>query len=406
MAPFRSPPFRWYFASRSVNLIGNTMAPVALAFAVLSVSKAPIALGVVLAAHTVPLLVFLLLGGVAADRWGRARLIAGSNLASGLSQGAVAALVLSGHAQLWHLVVLSAVNGVAAAAGIPAMNGLLPQLVPHERLQEANALTSLTRAVLAVLGPSVAALFVVGIGPGWALAIDAATWLVAMLLMLPVRLPVTAAAATRSLVRDLTTGWSYFRRTTWLWLGVAATCLLNALYEGAFNTLGPVRAEHTSLGAHGWGLTLSVQGIGVLLASLALMRWRLQRPLLLGMVGMALFGLPMVALGATVQLPLVLAAAFLSGIGIQIFSMGWNLALQENVPQEMLSRASSYDQLGSYAAIPLGQICLGPVAAASSVGGVILVCGVAYVAVSLVLLLSPSIRGLTRSLQEPSAQVA
>ncbi|MEX0428236.1 MFS transporter [Nocardioides sp. DS6] len=406
MAPLRAPLFRWYFASRSINLIGSMMAPVALAFAVIAVSRSPIALGLVLAARTIPLIVFMLLGGVVADRWGRAPVIAASNLASGASQAVAAVLVLTGHAELWQLVLLSAINGTASAAGIPALSGLVPQLVPPSQLQEADALTSLTRAVLAILGPSLAAVFVVGAGPGWALLIDAATWLVAAALMLRVRVPSSPVPTTRSIIGDLATGWGYFRKTTWLWLGVAATCLLNALYEGGFNTLGPVRAERSDLGAHGWGLALSAQGIGVLLATLALMRWRLHRPLFLGMLGMALFGLPMVVLGTTTELAVLLLAALLSGVGIQVFSMGWTLAMQENIPGSLLSRASSYDQLGSYAAIPIGQLCLGPLAAAYGLGNVLLVSGIVYIAVSLLLLLSSSIRGLGRALPEPHTQAA
>ena len=409
MAPLRAPLFRWYFASRSVNLIGNTMAPVAVAFAVLAVSRSPIALGLVMAARTVPLIVFLLIGGVLADRWGRAQVILGSNLISGASQALAAVLLLTHQAELWHLVVLAAVNGIAAAAGMPAMNGLIPQLVPRDQLQEANVLTSLTRAVLAIAGPSIAAALVVGAGPGWALALDAATWFVAAALLAPVRLPSATGPARPPIVGELRAGWDYVRTTTWLWLGVAATGLLNALYEGGFLTLGPVRAERTALGAHGWGLALSVQGVGVLVATLGLMRWRLRRPLLLGMVGMALFGLPMVALGARPTLDLLLPAAFLSGVGIQVFSLGWQLALQEHVPEQLLSRAASYDQLGSYAAIPVGQLCLGPVAAAYGLGRVLLLAGVAYVVVSLLVLLNPAVRGLARAhvaKPEGKAQVA
>lgn len=410
MAPLREPPFRWYFASRSVNLVGNTMAPVALAFAVLSVSHAAIALGLVLAARTVPLLVFLLIGGVVADRWGRARVIMASNLVCGVSQGAAAVVVLSGHATLWHLVALSAVNGVADAAGMPAMNGLIPQLVPRTRLQEANALTALTRAVLAILGPSLAAVFVVGAGPGWALLVDAATWLAAAALMVPVKLPARApepgSDRRPSLLHDLGAGWGFFRRTTWLWLGVAATCVLNALYEGGLLTLGPVRAKSSDLGPHGWGLMLSAQGVGVLIATLGLIRWRLQRPLQTGMVGMALFGLPMVVLGVTTGLATLLTAALLSGVGIQVFSMGWNLAMQEHIPEELLSRAVSYDQLGSFAAIPVGQLALGPVAAAYGLERVLLVSGVAYVAISLLLLLSPSVRAVRRVVPRSQTQAA
>lgn len=408
MAPLRAPLFRWYFASRSVNLIGNTMAPVALAFAVLSISHASIALGLVLAARTVPLIIFLLVGGVIADRWSRAKVILGSNLISGASQAIAAVLLLTHHAELWHLVVLSAVNGVAAAAGLPAINGLIPQLVPREQLQEANVLTSLTRAVLTIIGPSISAVLVVSVGAGWALALDAASWFVAAALLAPVRVPGAAGPARPTMISELRAGWDYVRQTTWLWLGVAATGILNALYEGGFLTLGPVRAKHTDLGAHGWGLALSVQGAGVLLATLALMRWRLRRPLLVGMLAMALFGLPMVALGLNPSLGLVLAASFLSGLGIQVFSLAWQLSMQEHVPHDLLSRVASYDQLGSYAAIPIGQLALGPVAAAYGLGRVLFLTGIAYVAISLLVLLSPSIRGLTRVVPEPprKAQIA
>lgn len=397
MAPLRAPLFRWYFASRSINLVGNTMAPVAVAFAVLALSKSPIALGLVLAARTVPLIIFLLIGGVVADRWGRARVILGSNLVSGASQATAAALLLTHHAELWELVALSAVNGIAAAAGLPAMNGLIPQLVPQEQLQEANVLTSLTRAILAIVGPSIAAWLVVAASPGWALGLDAATWLIAAALLVPVRLPSASGTSRPPIIGELRAGWHYVRTTTWLWLGVAATCALNALYEGGFLTLGPVRAEHTGLGAHGWGLTLSVQGLGVLVATLGLMRWRLQRPLLVGMIGMALFGLPMVVLGADPRLPVVAATAFLSGLGIQVFSLGWQLSLQEQVPEHLLSRAASYDQLGSYAAIPAGQLCLGPLAAAFGLGEVLVAAGILYVAISLAVLLNPAVRRLGRA---------
>ncbi|MBO0843253.1 MAG: MFS transporter [Nocardioides sp.] len=407
LAPLRAPLFRWYFASRSINLVGNFMAPVALAFAVLAISHSPIALGLVLAARTIPLLIFLLIGGVIADRWQRVRILALTNLASGASQAAAALLVLTGHASLWHLVALSAVNGVAAAAGMPASNGLLPQVVPRTQLQEANALISLTRAIVAIVSPSVSATLVVAASPGWALLLDAATWLLAAALIVPVSLPASAPEGGHpSLLGELATGWHLFRSTTWLWLGVAASCLLNALYEGAFITLGPVRSVHTAIGEGGWGLTLSVQGAGVLLATLALMRWRVHRPLLAGMLGMALFGLPMVVLGARPELPLLLAAALLSGIGIQIYVMGWNLSLQEHIPGHLLSRASSYDQLGSFVAIPVGQLCLGPLAAEYGLGRVLFISGIAYVAVSLLVLLSADVRELSRSGAEPQPQAA
>jgi hypothetical protein len=381
------------------------MSPVALAFAVLAVDDATASLGLVLAAYTLPLVGFLLLGGVLADRWGRHRVVQGSNLLAGLVRGALAVLVLSGHAELWSLVVLAAVNGVVVAPGLPAVNGIVPQLVPREQLQQANALLSLTRATLMVMGPSVAAALVVGVGPGWALLVDAVTWLLAAALLLPVRLP-AAGPSRATMLGELREGWRFFRHTTWLWVVVAACGLLNALAEGGLTALGPVRAEGTSIGAHGWGLAMSAQALGALGATLVLMKRRLERPLASGLVACALFGLPMIALGAWPQtLPLVVAG-FLSGVGAQVFSMGWHLAMQENVPDDMLSRAYSYDQLGSLATVPLGQLAMGPLAAALGVGEVLTVAGVTYVAIALLALAAAPVRAVARVLPEPAPRAA
>lgn len=396
----RERAFRWFFLSRSVNQIGNTMAPVALAFAVLSVDRSAMALGIVLAAHTIPMVIFLLLGGVVADRWGRRLVIQGSNVLSGISQGIIAVLLLTDRAELWALAALSAVNGIVAAAGMPALNGIVPQLVPREQLQQANALLSLTRATLMVLGPGIAATFVVTIGAGWALAIDAVTWLAAAWLLLPVDIPAPAERGPGT-ITELREGWDFFRHTTWLWLVVAAFAVLNALAEGGLNTLGPLRATTTDIGPGGWGLAMSAQALGARASTLALMRWRLERPLLTGMLGCALFGLPMIVLGAWPTTWPVLASCFVSGVGVQVFSLAWHVAMQENIPDVMLSRAYSYDALGSFAAIPVGQLAMAPLAGAFGVGRVLLVAGLAYVALALLTLLSSAVRRLPRVTQVP-----
>ena len=85
--------------------------------------------------------------------------------------------------------MIEAVNGTSSAASFPAMQGMVPQLVPRSQLQSANVLLSMVRGALVIVGPTTAALLVVGVGPGWALAVDAASWLVAALLLVPVRVP-------------------------------------------------------------------------------------------------------------------------------------------------------------------------------------------------------------------------
>ena len=397
-APLREQNFRWYFWSRTVNLAGGTMGAIALAFAVLEVTDSPNALGIVLAAHSIPMVVFLLAGGVIADRFGRTLVIQVSNVLSGLSQLAIAFLVISGTAQLWQLVVLSAVNGVVSAMSFPALASVLPQLVPRSQLQPANVLMSMVRNALTVIGPTVGGLLVVSAGAGWAVAVDGVTYLAAAALLLRVKLPPPAPRSNHvSMAAELREGWTFFRSTTWLWVVVAAFGVICAVHQGAFFTLGPVLAKGGDIGESGWGLILSAEAVGLLLTTLVMLRVRLQRPLFWGMLGTAVYAAPLIAMGLDAHLVTVLLAAFLAGAGIEVFGLGWNLAMQENIPDEMLSRAFSYDALGSFVAIPIGQLVAGPLALAFGIERVILVAGVALVAIALLTLLSRAVRDLPRA---------
>lgn len=396
-APLRDKNFRYYFLSRLVDRAGTTMAGVALAFAVLEVSDSATALGTVLAAYSIPMVVFLIAGGVLADRLGRTLVMQATNVISAVSQLAMAALVITGSAQLWHLVVLAALNGTATAAGMPSMAGLLPQLVPRAQLKEANLVLAVPENALMVLGPAISGILVVTFGPGWALAVDGGTYVAATLLLMRVRIPPPLPRQAGSgALADLREGWTYLISTTWLWVVAASFGLLNAIASGAFNTLGPVLATQTDIGESGWGLIRSAEAVGFLVCSLVLIRLHLRRPLLWGMVGVALGGAPMIVLGAEPVLVAGAIAAFAAGFGTQVFALGWDLAMQEHVPDEMLSRAYSYDMLGSFVAIPVGQLTIGPFAALFGVQRVMLVAGLTYAALAIATLAIRSVRDLPR----------
>ncbi len=394
-APLADRRFRFFFASRAVNLWGSTMAPIALAFAVLAIEDSASALGQVLAARSIPMVLFFLLGGVLADRLGRWRVIQVSNLVAAVSQGVAAWLVITGQAELWHLIVIEAVNGTASAASFPAMQGMVPQLVPRTQLQSANVLLSMVRGALVVVGPTTAALLVVGVGPGWALAADALTWLVSLVLFLPVRVPQRMASATTGIIGDLREGWTYFRTTTWLWVVVLAFGLLNVIMAGVWHTLGPPVAKDT-IGITGWGYVLSAQAVGMLAITVVLLRVSLRFPLRAGMVGCVLFAAPLLLLGLEPVLVPLVVAMFVAGAGIEVFGVGWNVAMQEHVPEEMLSRAYSYDALGSYVAIPVGQLLSGPLSDWLGLRPVLVASGIIYAGVCLLTLASPAVRNLER----------
>ncbi len=395
-APLRNRNFAWYFASRLTDTLGMMMAGVALAFAVLDTTDSATALGQVLAAHTIPLVVFMLYGGVLADRFPRTLVLQSSNLVAAASQGLLAFLVITGQADLWMFLVLAAVNGTADAANFPAMAGMVPQLVPRSQLQPANALLSLTRGGLTIIGPSLSALLVVTVGPGWGLGVNAMAWVVSTVLLVPVNIPPKPPKEEQtSTLQDLREGWSFFLATTWLWVVVLAFAFYNAIQVGAWMTLGPARAKDT-IGEQGWGFVLSAQSAGLLVMTLVLLRFRLRRPLLLGMLGCSFFGLPLMALGMQPDLWVLILLAFIAGAGVEVFSMGWNLAMQENIDNDMLSRAYSYDALGSFVAMPIGQLAFGPLGDTFGFEAVLVVSGGALIVISLVTLLSRSVRTLDR----------
>ncbi len=398
LSPLGEPRFARYYAARVVSTAGSAMAPIALAFAVLEVSPSAGALGLVLAARTVPMVLFLLVGGVVADRFSRSRVLITSNLLSALTQGAVALLVVTGQAEIWMLVTLEAANGTVAAFTLPALEGVIPQLAPRSHLQQANALLSFSRGGLAILGPSLAAVLVATVGAGWALGADAATWLVSALLLTRVVLPARqrTSGTAPGMLRDLREGWSVFRGHTWLWVVVAGFGVLNMIHAGAWFTLGPALARRT-FGVGGWGLVLSAESVGLVVMTVLMLRLRLRRPLLTGMLGMLVFVVPLLLLGLEPRVLPLVVAAFLAGAGLELFTIGWSVAMQEHVPGELLSRVSSYDSLGSFVAIPAGQVLFGPLGEAFGYREVLVAGALVYLLTVLLVLSSRSVRELGRA---------
>ena len=374
LTPLRSAGFRWFFVGRSISTLGSVMAPVALAFAVLHIDPSPMALGQVLAARSVPLVLLLLLGGVVADRLSRGLVLQVSHLLSGLTQGLVAVLVITGNATLGQLIVLEAINGMVTAFTMPAITGIVPQVAPRSHLQQANALLAFSRSGLAVIGPAVAGIIVITHGPGWALAVDALSWLVAAACMLPLSLPASARTGDvpgkglgnrrQSVVHDLASGWSQFRSIRWLWVVVAAFGILNLVHAGAWLTLGPAMAvEDEGVGELGWGYAVSAQAVGLLLLTIVMLRLTFRYPLRAGLLAMLGLAAPLLVLGMSWPLIALLAASFLAGAGIEVFGISWQTAIHEHVPEDHLSRVAAYDSLGSFVGIPIGQLAFGPLAA-------------------------------------------
>jgi predicted MFS family arabinose efflux permease len=354
--------FRLLFTGQMVSLLGSAVAPIALAFGVLELTGSKTDLGLVLAAGMVPQVLLILFGGVFADRLPRNLVMVGSNVVSAAAQGGIAVLLLTHRAQLWHLIALQVIRGVALSFFFPASQGLVPETVRPGLLQQANALLGMTKNGTNILGAALGGAFVALAGAGWALAFDAGTYAASAAVLAAMRLPRAQKVDAPNMLRELREGWSEFASRTWLWTIVAAFSLSNMVWTGAFLVLGPIVAKEFLGGAAAWGVIVAAEGAGLLAGGLLLLRFRPQRPLFVGMGAFSFASLPLVLL-ASVRSTLVIALGFVvAGIASEIFSIAWSTALQQHVPLDKLSRVSAYDGLGSIVLIPLGLAIVGPVA--------------------------------------------
>ena len=385
--------FRLLFAGQTISVLGDRMVAVALAFAVLQIGGSASAVGLVLAAKVLPSAATALVGGVLADRVSRRTVMVGADLVRVASQGTMAALLISGSAEVWTLAVLAAIGGAASGFFGPASIGLLPEVVPPEQLQPANAVRSSGASAGEILGPLLAGVLVATAGAGWAIAADAATFAVSAACLLGLRLARGAPVTSGAFRTELREGWAVFSSRTWVWTFVVYFAIAN-LFWGAWSSLGPVVADRELGGAAAWGTVLAVMGVGALLGSLIATQLRPARPLVLVAAGEGLLALPLAFLAATSAVWLIAFGALLSGIGLMLGMSVWESTLQRHIPGEALSRVSSYDWLGSFAFYPLGLAIWGPVSAAIGIHTSLWLAFALFMISILALLAVPDVRRL------------
>ncbi|MEV0897033.1 MFS transporter [Actinoplanes sp. NPDC049802] len=395
--PLRYRNFRLLLAGRTVNALGNAIAPIALSFAVLDLTGSVRDLGLVVGVRTLANVLFLLFGGVLADRLPRGLVLVGAGLAAAATQGVVAALVLTGTATIPLLVGISAINGVVAALALPATAAVVPQTVPEDVRQQANALNRMCSNGAMIAGAPLGGVLVAAVGPGWGIAVDAATFAVSALCFAFLRLPAGAVSVRPGILTELRGGWTEFRSRQWLWVVVACACAGNVAWSGSANVLGPVVADQT-FGRTAWGLILAAQTFGMVVGALVAIRLRIRRLLLFGCLCCSLITLPMLALGVWPTVPVLLVTGFIAGIGLEQFGIAWDTTMQEHVPADKLARVYSYDMLGSFLAMPVGEVAVGPIAEAAGLRPTLIGCAVLMFLSVAAMLLSRDVRTLRHRL--------
>jgi predicted MFS family arabinose efflux permease len=360
--------FRLLLADRALAPFSVGFSMVGVSFAVLKVTGSTADLSYVLAAQAAPMLVFSLLGGVFADRLRPQLVIIAANIAVVVGEGVFGLLMLTlGHPPLWAMVSLEAVTGIGGALFYPASQALLPQLVPETLLQEASSISRLMMNIGQMTGAAAAGVGVAVAGPGLALTLCAIGMTGTVPLMLAVKGGRGAARRPAddapSLLTELREGWTEFRQHTWLWATVIQFCLVMMAFNGAFLVLGPVVARAHLGGPAAWGAISASDALGLVAGGLVSLRYIPRRPMLFVVLTGGWIAISPLALALVLPLPVICLSAFAVGLLCEVMMVQWTVQMATRIPSDKLARVSSYDAMGSLAAMPLGALAAGPLAA-------------------------------------------
>jgi len=362
--------FRLLLADRVMAPMAATFSLVGVSFAVLAATGSTADLSYVIAAQTAPSLVFLLVGGVIADRVAPQLVIVAANVMVAVGEGLFGILVLTSHPAIWVMIVLELLTGTGIALFYPASMALLPRLAPAEQMQEASAISRLTMNAAMMAGAALAGGCVAVFGAGWALAVCGIGMLVTVPLLLAIRVaplerPQGASDVERapSMFRELRVGWSEFRSHTWLWATVLQFAVVLTAWCGGFQVLGPAVANAHLGGAAAWGLISAAEATGLIVGGLVSLRWSPSRPILfVALIGGAIALSPL-SLAMLLPLWVICLTAFALGVAIETMSVVWTVTMAAKIPADKLARVSGYDGLGSMMGMPVGALVAGPLAA-------------------------------------------
>ena len=392
----RERQFRLLWLGQSISALGDALVPLALTFAVLDLTGSAADLGLVFAAMFGARVIFILVGGVWSDRLPRQLVMIAADLVRGGVQILLALAFFTDSVALWHLIAASFALGGASAFFGPASTGLVKTIVSPERLQEANALISMSQNAIQIFGPVSAGALVVFVGFGPIFTIDALTFLASAICLIGMRLPsAIELLEKRSFLADVRHGLGEVLSRTWLWSSFIVFSISNVTIAMYF-VLGPLIVERELGGASDWGLLLTGGAIGGLVGSTVALRYKPVRPLIPAFLLMFFVSAQLAALIPPLPIVGLMVVAALAFASISIGNALWDTMLQQHIPERSISRVSALDWTISLVFMPLGYVLAGPLAEAIGLDlTLMLAAGVSFVA-NLGLLFVPSVRNLRR----------
>jgi MFS family permease len=395
----RHRSFALLWTGQTISRLGDSLYRIALAWWVLEETGSATAMSTVLVVTFLPMVLFLLVGGVVVDRLPRFRVMLAADVLNGLVVAVVALLAAAGRLEVWHVYIAGAIFGLAEAFFYPAYAASVPQIVSAEALPSANSLTGLSWQITGVIGPAVGAVLVSAGGTPAAFGLDSLSFFLSAACLIPllrIALPRAVDPSRGSPLRDLRDGLAEVTSRTWLWLSIAFFGAVNVVDAGPRNVALPFLVhDHLHLGVSALGAISSSIAVGSVVAAVFLGRLhRLRRRGLVLYGCEILMGLMLIGFGRLPALPALLAAAFVFGLCLSAGGLVWTNTLQEMVPAERLGRVASIDALGSFVFLPLGFAFAGLLTERIGPSDVFVIGGSLVILLAAGMLLVPSVRRL------------
>lgn len=407
-------PFALLWAGQTTSRLGDSLYRIALAWWVLEKTGSAVAMGTVLVFSQVPMLIFLLIGGVVVDRLPRIRIMFSSDVLSGLVISSVAIFSWLDLLQIWHIYIASMIFGFVEAFFFPAYQAVIPQMTPSELLNSANSLNGLSQRVTGIVGPALGAALVAAGGTSLAFGLDALSFFISAFCVLPmlrssldkVQRPEGAAEtgvknrsvkdALKQGVSDLRDGFGLVKTIPWIWISILLFGFVNIMEAGPRAVSMPFLIKE-DLGADVklLGILGSAASLGFVVGMLWLGQYgRLRRRGVLGYLSIVGTGAALLPFAFKLPIPTLIASMFMSGICLSVFALIWTHTLQEMVPGNMLGRVYSIDALGSFVLLPIGFSLSGWATDRLGAPTVFLIGGLSTIVLALLGLLHPAIRSL------------
>ncbi|MFB6707293.1 MFS transporter [Streptomyces sp. NPDC056333] len=387
--------FRLFFIARTAALFGDGMIPVALTAGLLGAGRPHSSVGFALAAWMGPLALFVLFGGVLADRFTPRRMMIIADALRLVGASVLAISFATGNPPLWAVYALSSVAGVGAALFQPGVASTVPRVSLD--VQRGNAVLRVSEALMTMAGPAFAGLLVGLASAGAVYAANASTFAISGVCLFLLRLaPRPADEAPRgTFVAELVDGWREFRARSWLWGVIAIWTVYGFTVMGPMLPLTAVEVTE----AHGsgtYGVMMAVNGAGSVVGGLLALRLRPRRPLAAGAMALTGVCVNLVVLGLEMPVFALGVGQFVAGAVFAFWLVMWSTTVQTHVPPEALNRLHAYDVAGSLLMLAAGRALAGPVADAVGASEVLLAGAVINALVVGVLLAARPIRRLER----------